>query len=158
MTPSIRSLTLADADAIEPMERELFGSDAWPRAVIEDELGHPLSYYRGMEHEGTLIAYSGLRAMPENAGQGDIQTIAVSPEFRNQGLGRRLLRDLIDESQRRGVTDLFLEVRADNAEAIALYTSEGFREIDRRTGYYQPDGVDAIVMCRTANLNEEGSA
>ena len=157
MTASIRSLTVADADAIEPMERELFGSDAWPRAVIEEELDYPLSYYRGIEDAGTLIAYAGLRALPEKAGQGDIQTIAVAPHYRNQGIGRKLLRDLIDESQRRGVTDLFLEVRADNAGAIALYTSEGFREIDRRAGYYQPDGVDAIVMCRTANLNQEGS-
>lgn len=158
MTLSIRSLTLADADAIEPMERELFGSDAWPRAVIEDELGHPLSYYRGIEHDGALIAYAGLRAMLENAGQGDIQTIAVWPQHRKQGVGRRLLRDLIDESQRRGVRDLFLEVRADNAVAIALYESEGFREIDRRAGYYQPDGVDAVVMCRTVNVNQEESA
>jgi ribosomal protein S18 acetylase RimI-like enzyme len=40
----------------------------------------------------------------------------------------------------------FLEVRADNDAAVALYESEGFEAIDRRVGYYQPDGVDAIVM------------
>lgn len=158
MTQALRTLTPADADAIEPMERDMFGSDAWPRSVIDDELAHPLSYYRGVDHDGTLVAYAGLRALARNAGQGDIQTIAVSPSHRNQGLGRKLLRDLIDESVRRGVSDLFLEVRADNDPAIALYTSEGFREIDRRAGYYQPDGVDAIVMCRTESLNQKGSA
>lgn len=158
MTQTLKTLSVADADAIEPMERELFGSDAWPRAVIEDELEHPLSYYRGVDSEGTLVAYAGLRALPHNAGQGDIQTIAVAPSHRNQGLGRKLLRDLIEESVRRGVSDLFLEVRADNDPAIALYVSEGFRVIDRRSGYYQPDGVDAIVMCRTESLNQKGNA
>lgn len=158
MTSTLRTLTAADADAIEPMERELFGSDAWPRSVIDDELSHPLSYYRGVDEDGTLVAYAGLRALPQCAMQGDIQTIAVSPRRRKQGLGRMLLHDLISEARRRGVVDLFLEVRADNNAAIALYTSEGFREIDRRPGYYQPDGVDAIVMCRTEILNQEGSA
>jgi ribosomal-protein-alanine N-acetyltransferase len=157
VTTALRTLTAADADAIEPMERELFGSDAWPRVVIDDELDHPLSYYRGVDEDGILVAYAGLRALPQNAMQGDIQTIAVSSRHRKQGLGRRLLHDLISEARRRGVVDLFLEVRADNEVAIGLYTSEGFREIDRRAGYYQPDGVDAIVMCRTESLDQEGS-
>ncbi len=42
--------------------------------------------------------------------------------------------------------DVFLEVRADNPVAQALYESEGFIEIARRPRYYQPDDIDAIVM------------
>jgi ribosomal-protein-alanine acetyltransferase len=153
----LRTLTLADAEEIEPMEQELFGSDAWSRAIIDDELAHPFSYYRGVD-DGGLVAYAGLRAAPTNAQQGDIQTIAVREARRGHGLGRALLTDLIAEARRRGVVELFLEVRADNDAAIALYRSEGFREIDRRAGYYQPDGVDAIVMCRVEPVGPEGSA
>ena len=53
---------------------------------------------------------------------------------------------LIDEARRRGATELFLEVRADNPVARTLYESLGFTEIGVRRGSYQPDGVDAIAM------------
>jgi ribosomal protein S18 acetylase RimI-like enzyme len=72
--------------------------------------------------------------------------IAVVPAHRGCGLGKMLLAALLDEARGLGVSDVFLEVRADNEPAMALYESFGFRPIDRRVGYYQPDGVDAIVM------------
>ena len=154
---TLRTLSPADAAVMESMEQDLFGSDAWSRTIIEDELAHPFSYYRGID-DGELVAYAGLRAAPVDAGQGDIQTIAVSQSHQGRGLGRALLVDLMDEAQRRGVRELFLEVRADNEPAIVLYQSLGFREIDRRAGYYQPDGVDAIVMCHVTDAHDEGSA
>jgi ribosomal-protein-alanine N-acetyltransferase len=154
---TLRTLSPADAAVMESMEQELFGSDAWSRTIIDDELAHPFSSYRGID-DGDLVAYAGLRAAPVDAGQGDIQTIAVRQSHQGRGLGRALLVDLMGEAQRRGVRELFLEVRADNEPAIALYQSLGFREIDRRAGYYQPDGVDAIVMCRVAHVYDEGGA
>jgi ribosomal-protein-alanine acetyltransferase len=154
---NLRTLTISDAAVIESMEQAVFGSDAWSLGTIEDELSHPFSYYRGVD-DGELIAYAGLRAAPHEAIQGDIQTIAVSEDHRGQGVGRTLLIDLMGEARRRGVRELFLEVRADNPAAIGLYQSVGFREIDRRAGYYQPDGVDAVVMCRVDDVHPEGSA
>jgi ribosomal protein S18 acetylase RimI-like enzyme len=53
---------------------------------------------------------------------------------------------------------VFLEVRADNEGALALYESEGFELIDRRVGYYQPDGVDALVMRCSVITPEPGWA
>jgi ribosomal-protein-alanine N-acetyltransferase len=92
-----------------------------------------------------VVAYAGLLA-PRGSGQGDIQTIAVDPARRGAGLGRALMHALIDEARRRGAAELFLEVRADNPVARTLYESLGFAEIGVRRGYYQPDGVDAVVM------------
>ena len=57
-----------------------------------------------------------------------------------------LLRALLAQAAARGVHDVFLEVRADNPVAQALYASEGFLEVGRRPRYYQPDDVDAVVM------------
>ncbi|MFV0318938.1 MAG: GNAT family N-acetyltransferase, partial [Microbacterium sp.] len=62
------------------------------------------------------------------------------------GRGRALLEALLVEASRRSVRDMFLEVRADNPVAQALYASEGFAEIGRKPRYYQPDDVDAVVM------------
>ncbi len=62
--------------------------------------------------------------------------IAVDPDFQRRGLGRMLLEHLIDELEKRGVVTLWLEVRASNAAAIALYESLGFNEATIRRNYY----------------------
>lgn len=156
MTVSIRQATSTDVASIDQWEQELFGTDAWSRAVITDELSHPDSYYLVATEGDRLVGYAGLRAAYVEGGQGDIQTIAVVPGHRRQGLGRRLLRQLLDEATRRGVGEVFLEVRADNPGALELYLSEGFREITRRRRYYQPDDVDAVVMSRRMSENFPG--
>ncbi len=80
------------------------------------------------------------------AADADIQTIAIAEASRGRGRGRALLRALLQTARDRGAREVFLEVRADNPTAAALYASEGFVEIARRPRYYQPDDVDAIVM------------
>lgn len=74
--------------------------------------------------------------------------IAVDPIFQRRGLGRALLDYLLDELEARGVKTLWLEVRASNAAAIALYESVGFNEATIRRNYYPTaDGrEDAIIM------------
>ena len=56
------------------------------------------------------------------------------------------MRRMIDEARDRGAKEIFLEVRADNPGAQALYESLQFEALAVRPHYYQPDGVDAIVM------------
>ena len=158
MSVTIRRATVSDVDALCGLEQGLFLNDAWSRELFVDELGHPFSYYLVAEEDAEIVGYAGLRAAPANADQGDIQTLAVVPTFRGRGLGRKLLGQLIDEAENRGVNALFLEVRADNPVATALYHSVGFHEIDRRHGYYQPDGVDAVVMVRADGMQAEGGA
>jgi ribosomal-protein-alanine N-acetyltransferase len=98
----------------------------------------------GATLDPSLLGYAGLLA-PKGGGQGDVQTIAVAPAARGMGLGRGLMHALITESRRRGVAELFLEVRADNPIARSLYRSLGFEEIGVRTRYYR-HGIDAVMM------------
>ncbi|MEN0615796.1 ribosomal protein S18-alanine N-acetyltransferase [Klebsiella indica] len=74
--------------------------------------------------------------------------IAVDPAFQRRGLGRELLEHVIDEVEKRGVVTLWLEVRASNLAAIALYERLGFNEATLRRNYYPTvDGrEDAIIM------------
>lgn len=92
----------------------------------------------------SLLGYAGLLA-PKGGEQGDVQTIAVAPAARGLGLGRGLMHALITEARRRGIAQLFLEVRADNAIARSLYRSLGFEEIGVRPRYYR-HGIDAVLM------------
>ena len=156
MTATLRRAHSDDLDQLVALERALFGTDAWSHEVFSAELSHPDSFYLVAMDGGHIVGYGGLRATAHHAMQGDIQTLAVVPQARRGGLGRSILQALIEEAANRGVVDLFLEVRADNPAAIALYTAEGFREISRRPGYYQPDGVDAIVMVNSISPSPVG--
>jgi [ribosomal protein S18]-alanine N-acetyltransferase len=147
VSPQLRPMTSADLDNVLKLEVDLFGEESWSRQMLVGELGQqPASrYYLVAEEAGTIVGYAGLLAA---GGQADVLTIAVSAAYWGQGIGSLLLGDLLTEAVRRGCTEVFLEVRADNARAQRLYRWWGFDDIGIRRGYYQPSGTDAIVMRR----------
>ena len=143
---AIRLATPDDAEWIIPLEGSLFGRDAWAPQLVRDELSGPFRQYVVAEARADgsrLLGYAGVLVLGAEA---DIQTIAVAPEARRRGIGRALLGKLIHIAGCRGARELFLEVRADNPGAMALYREHGFTELGVRRGYYQPDNVDAVVM------------
>ena len=147
-TWQLRRASLDDLSAIMPLETATFGTDAWSTESMAAELVSPHTYYLVAfrpENPDAVDGYAGLLA-PSGARDGDVQTIAVAESARRRGLGRILLADLVTEAHRRGATEVFLEVRADNPGAQRLYAAFGFEEIGVRRGYYRPDNVDAIVM------------
>jgi ribosomal-protein-alanine N-acetyltransferase len=102
-------------------------------------------YYLVADDGGRVAGYAGLLG----AGwQGDVLTLAVAADRWGHGIGSALLDALLAEAARRGCIEVFLEVRADNARAQRLYRRHQFTEIGIRRGYYQPSGVDAVVMKR----------
>ncbi len=148
MTWQFRRADTADLERIMQLETSTFASDAWASDTMQSELASPNSWYLVAFRPETpekLDAYAGLLA-PPGVEDADIQTIAVAPEARRSGLGRNLMRALMNEAVKRGATTVFLEVRADNPAAQQLYATLGFEQIAVRPRYYQPDDVDAIVM------------
>ena len=148
MTWQLRRAGAADVPAIMAIETAMFPTDAWSPEAMARDVSDPNCYYLVAfppEAPQNIEAYAGLLA-PRGAFEADIQTIAVADVSRGRGRGRSLLRTLLDEAARREVAHVFLEVRADNPVAQALYASEGFAEIGRKPRYYQPDDVDAVVM------------
>jgi [ribosomal protein S18]-alanine N-acetyltransferase len=141
----VRDAELSDLDAIMALEVATFPSDAWSRDLMATELASPHTAYLVVESDDALVAYAGLSA-PAGAVQADIQTIAVDPTHRRLGIGTVLMRELLNAATSRGAQEVFLEVRADNSGAEELYRRHGFARIGLRPRYYQPDGVDAVVM------------
>jgi ribosomal-protein-alanine N-acetyltransferase len=144
----LRRAGLADLEPIMALETATFVSDAWSTESMASELGSDHTYYLvaiDPAKPDALAGYAGLLA-PDGGRDGDIQTIAVAPSARRRGLGRILMERLIAESVARRARQIFLEVRADNPNARALYDSLGFEQIAVRKRYYQPDNVDAQVM------------
>uniref|UniRef100_A0A366I5L0 [Ribosomal protein bS18]-alanine N-acetyltransferase n=1 Tax=Brenneria salicis ATCC 15712 = DSM 30166 TaxID=714314 RepID=A0A366I5L0_9GAMM len=98
-----------------------------------------------LTHNGRIAAYAITQVVLDEA---TLFNIAVHPDFQRQGFGRTLLDHLIQEMEKRGILTLWLEVRASNQRAIALYESLGFNEVSLRRDYYPAaEGrEDAIIM------------
>jgi [ribosomal protein S18]-alanine N-acetyltransferase len=145
--PRLRMMTAADLDTVLNLELALFGDEAWSRQMLAGELDQQSAsrFYLVAEDDEQIVGYAGLLAAGQQA---DVLTIAVDTGRWGQGVGSALIRQLLAEAIRRGCTEVFLEVRADNARAQRLYHWWGFADIGIRRGYYQPSGTDAIVMRR----------
>jgi [ribosomal protein S18]-alanine N-acetyltransferase len=150
----LRPMTEADLSGVLELEDALFAEEAWSRHMLLGELEQqPESrYYLVAEQDGALIGYAGLLSAGQQA---DVLTIAVATASWGHGIGSRLLAALLAEARRRGCREMFLEVRADNVRAQRLYKWWGFAEIGIRRGYYQPSGMDAIVMRRDLAIESE---
>lgn len=142
--PAARRMRWWDIPAVMAIEESVFPSTAWTPAQFWSELAHEDRVYVVVEIEGRVVAYGGVMLRPPTA---DIQTIAVDPGHRGRGIARDLLARLLTAAETGRCTEVLLEVRADNAQAIALYDAAGFTVIARRSAYYGP-GEDALVMRR----------
>lgn len=78
--------------------------------------------------------------------EGQINNIAVLPDYRNRGIGGRLLDFAIETGKSMGVNSFTLEVRSSNIGAVKLYEKHGFEADGIRRGYYQDNGEDALIM------------
>lgn len=140
----LRPVRWSDLAELAALEQELFPDDAWSLESWWGELaGRPRREYVLVEDTGGVVGYAGL----DHGGEvSDVMTIAVHPRGRGRGLGRRLLTHLLERATAAGAERVMLEVRADNAAAIALYEAFAFATVSVRRGYYQ--GVDALVLAR----------
>ena len=128
-----------------PLERELFAPEPWSERLWWSELGQlDTRHYLVALSGPDVVGWAGLCDYPDEA---FVQTIAVAPSARGQGLGDRLLTALLEEAARRGQRTVSLEVRADNVPAQRLYDRHGFTRSGVRRGYYA-GGVDAVVLTR----------
>jgi ribosomal-protein-alanine N-acetyltransferase len=142
----LRGMARSDLPAIMALEQELFPEDAWTRQMFAAEFAQPSSrrLYLVAEAGKTVVGYGGM--MFTGGPQADVVTLAVSPAHWGQGTGSALLTALVEEAGKRGCAEVLLEVREDNPRARQLYLRHGFTEVGIRRGYYQPSGVDAVVM------------
>jgi ribosomal-protein-alanine N-acetyltransferase len=139
----IRAATAADADVIAILEAECQGEDAWSAALVREGVTGdlPTISYLVAEKDG-VVGY----AVASYAGDiAELQRIGGAAEHRRQGLATALLDEVIAHAPSTGADRMLLEVRSDNAGALAFYAEHGFVEIDRRPRYYR-DGADAVVM------------
>lgn len=143
VAPGLELLDWPDLPALVALEAILFPGDSpwsWEMFAAELEIGNHYVVHR--DADGAIDGYAGVALIGDEA---EVHTIGVRPESQGAGIGRRLLRQLISVA---GSRRMLLEVRTDNAPAIALYGSEGFTVVGIRRRYYRPSGADAYTMAR----------
>ena len=129
-------------DDIAKIEEQSF-STPWSKKAILDSMNSGTDFYVALKG-GTVVGYIGVSKI---AGEGYVTNIAVLPEYRNQGIGTKILRYVIQDCKD-ALEFISLEVRPTNVSAIHLYENLGFERVGLRKRFYTNPTEDAIIMTK----------
>ncbi|MGV6827659.1 MAG: ribosomal protein S18-alanine N-acetyltransferase [bacterium] len=142
----MRRMVPADLDIVMEVESAAYAFP-WTREIFSDclKVGYQC-HVLARDHK--ILGYG---VMSLGAGEAHVLNLCVAPDRQGMGIGRQMLRYLIDIAGQRSTETVFLEVRISNTIATRLYLSEGFNEIGRRIGYYPASGrrEDALVFAKS---------
>lgn len=126
--------------------------EAWTRAQVRDSLAMPSTFLMVIDADGHPLdadrAAAGFVLSRQALDEEELLLIAIRPELRGRGLGKRLIARYAQAARNRGVHRIFLEMRANNP-AHSLYSASGFRPIGTRPHYYRTmtgEPLDAITF------------
>ena len=150
MSFRIVPMTAAHLPMVAALEKVCFPADPWSGELFRAALACPDTVLLAAEKEdGAVLGYAVLSAVLD---EGSLDNIAVAPNCRRRGVADALLSAL-ENIGRTKLSVLFLEVRASNLPAIALYEKHGFVPVGRRKNYYESPREDALLM--TLDLSEK---
>ncbi|MFW6193847.1 MAG: ribosomal protein S18-alanine N-acetyltransferase, partial [Gemmatimonadota bacterium] len=138
----LRTARPADLPPMGRIERASF-SLPWSETAFRSVMRRDDARLIVADRGGEVAGYAAVWFAADEAELGDI---AVDPDRRREGIGSRLVREVVAEARRRGVQQIFLQVRESNRGALRLYESAGFRRVGRRAGYYRSPSEDALVL------------
>lgn len=140
MEISIRDMRAEDVRAVYEIEREAF-SKPWSQGSLTALIGAPNAVARVAEAQGEIAGYYSFYYCLD---EGDVNNIAVLARLRGAGVGKALMRDMLEKAKERGVERLYLEVRSSNKAARALYEKFSFKQYSLRKKYY--DGEEDAFL------------
>lgn len=143
----IRKMAMDDLSAVLQIDRQSFPLP-WPERSYRFELSkNPAAHLMvaDLDEDGqqAVIGFIGCWIIVDEV---HISTLAVHPDHRRQGVGERLLLEMLDHVISKGVETASLEVRESNQAAISLYQKHGFSIEGRKVGYYRDNNEDALLM------------
>jgi [ribosomal protein S18]-alanine N-acetyltransferase len=143
MTSIIRRMSLEDVPAVHMIDQTSF-SLPWPERSFRYEIEeNPVSRSWVAVENGQVAAMLVLWLIEDEA---HIATIATHPEYRRRGIGEELMITALASAYEEGAKHAFLEVRAGNLAAQAMYKKYGFIQDGVRLRYYKDNNEDALLM------------
>ncbi len=138
----IRNMEERDIPQAAALDKLIF-SEPWTERGFADALRQEKNIFLAAEADGSIIGYCGLYVFADEA---DIANIAVAAECRRQGIANKLIEHIKELAAEQGVSRIFLEVRATNTPARALYAKHAFEPCGIRRDYYRMPTEDAVLM------------
>ena len=143
MNLTIRKMTVEDIQAVVELDQKSF-SLPWPERSFRFELtDNPASRCWVADVDGKLVGMIVVWLIVDEA---HVATLATHPDYRRQGIGRRLLAHALLHMIPDGARRSFLEVRESNFAAQEMYRKFGYEVTGRRRRYYRDNDEDAILM------------
>ena len=151
----VLKLVLQKGTVIEPMKEEhipeiaeierLCFSLPWSENALKDELENENAHFLTAL---TFSRVSGYIGIIEICGEADITNVAVHPDFRRFGIGKKLLDTAEKQATERKCESITLEVRESNEAAISLYSGNGYSPIGIRKNFYEKPTENAVLMTK----------
>ena len=138
----IRPMERKDVNRVHEIECTCFRSP-WSKLALAGELRNEVAHYLVMEADGVICGYGGMWLLFEEA---HVTNVAIMPEYRGQGRGKRLMLAMMRHAIKRGAEKMTLEVREGNLVAQRLYAKLGFEQNGFRKGYYSETGEGALIL------------
>jgi ribosomal-protein-alanine N-acetyltransferase len=137
----LREFRESDLQEIVEIERELF-ANPWPAAAFRRFLRDRAAVSRIAEIDGAVAGYAFGWCVGEEA---ELGNLAVAAAWQRRSVASALLEWFLAACARRGVREVFLDVRASNETAKRLYHRHGFHQFGRRRNYYSRPREDALI-------------
>lgn len=144
----IERMREAHVPQVAALEQVCF-HDPWSENSIRAELDNELSFWLVALDKDTVAGYVGSQTVLEES---DMMNVAVAPDYRRQGVGELLIRNLMSCLRESGSHCLSLEVRESNFSAINLYKKLSFVQVGKRPGYYRNPKEAALILRREWSL------
>lgn len=140
---NIRFMSEDDVDSVSKIEEQLF-SKPWTRQDFVNSMSDRHNIYIVAENEKQeVVGYCGIWGVLD---EGQITNVAVRPEDQGNGIGQRMLEELLRIGKNEGLQQYTLEVRKSNEKARRLYERLGFSEEGIRKNFYEKPTEDGIIM------------
>ena len=140
---NIEKMELKDLDCIKEILFTEF-DDFWNYNVFKQEILNENSQYIVAKENNNIVGFAGILIILDEA---NITNIVTRKTYRNKGIGKLLLKNLIEISKNLNLKSMTLEVNEQNIPAINLYKSFGFENAGLRKKYYNNE-QNAIIMTK----------
>ena len=136
----IDKMNLKDFEQIKENLQKDF-DDFWNANILESELKNNNSLYFVAKNKNEIVGFIGII---KNVDFVEILNIVVKKDFRNKGIGNKLLQKIIEVVKEIKMQEIYLEVNEKNKNAIKLYEKNNFEKIGIRKKYY--NGIDNAIL------------
>ena len=144
---AIQKMNIQDLDEVFSIETSA-SLIPWSKNMFVEEMRNRFDHCFVVRREDgckqPVIGFICFRNITEES---ELLNICVHPDYRQLGVGKRLMQFYVDFSSRRGIRTFYLEVNASNQSAIHLYQSFSYQSSGMKKNFYKGK-FDALLMMK----------